>query len=153
MREGSATNRDLIERIAAIVPGFNRTQLGLDELYFHCDRLGFCAEEGGLRKLHGCSFHDNDGPCLVINSLISRPLRAVAGWHEFKHLALDMKDASVFFSHGGFLSRRKIERRAQIVGVHAWMPDSDVWGMSVAELMERYEVPREMAEFRVSLMV
>jgi hypothetical protein len=32
------------------------------------------------------------------------------------------------------------------------MPDSEAWGMSVPELMERYEVPRKIAEFRVSLM-
>lgn len=153
MRGESATKKSIVERVALIVPGFNETQLGLDALYYHCDRLGYCAQEGHLRKLHGCSFYDSEGPCLVVNSLISPAERAIAGWHEFAHLTFDMKDARVFFSHGRFFSRRKIERKAQMVGVLAWMPDGECWGFTVPELIERYDVPRGVAEFRVSLMI
>lgn len=150
--KGRVSDSLLIARFTDLIPGFNQRALGLSALYDQCKRYGLTLRELPFRKYHGLSFHLGDVPFLYINTLILPAEQIIAGWHEFAHLMYHPDDACVFTSQGSLYRLSKAERQAETIGVLALMPDTEAWGLSVPELIERYEVPRKIAEFRVDLM-
>jgi len=142
----------LVGRFAALVPGFNERALDLEDLAAICDRVGIEVVEVPLRRYHGCAVYVDGLPFLYLNSLLAPPEKIIAGWHEFAHLVDHPPDLRVFTSTGGLWNLGKADRQAQAVGCLALMPDAEVWGLNLPEIMERYGVPRQVAEFRLDLM-
>ena len=89
---------------------------------------------------------------MIINSLLSQPEQIIAGFHELTHLIDQADDPGIFLSNGNLWNRAREERDANIIGVIALMPDREVAGLSACDIMERWQVSRAVAEFRLSLM-
>lgn len=152
---GSTTNRRdglLIARFSERIPSFNQRRLSLTDLFEICEEQEYCVIEMPLRKLHGCSFYDDDGqPCLILNALLPDGEKLIAGWHEFAHLYDQAPTPSVFCSTGNLWNNRKNERQAQVIGLLALMPDAEVVGMTAADLVEQYGVSYKTAEQRITI--
>jgi Zn-dependent peptidase ImmA (M78 family) len=134
-----------IDRISREIPGFNERSLNLEDLYKRCDTHHMFISEMPMRRLHGCSFYDEDEqPCLLINSLLNEAERIVAGWHEFAHLLLHTPDGSVFCSTGNLWNHSKTEAQAQTIGVLALIPQTmlheDLSGYPRKIVMYRHQV-------------
>lgn len=146
------TKTELIRRIEARISGFNLRSLTLDDLNFECERRGIIADGIPLAAIHGYSMCDDDGAAMIINSLLSQPEQIIAGFHELTHLIDQADDPGIFLSNGNLWNRAREERDANIIGVIALMPDREVAGLSACDIMERWQVSRAVAEFRLSLM-
>lgn len=142
----------LLERFSQRIDGFNQRQQSFEDLSALCISRGIELVQMPLRTLHGCALFEDGIPFLYVNSLISAAERVIAGFHEFCHLTDHSLEVGVFKSSGNLWNLPKVERQAQVVGVLAWMPDSDAGELSVEELMACYGVKRAVAEFRASLL-
>lgn len=143
---------DLIQRFEARLRGFNLRSLVLDDLLHECERRDIFVDLVPFQRIHGISFHDKGQPCLLVNSLLTDAEKIIAGYHELTHLLDQADDVSVFLSLGNLWNHSKAERHAQTVGVIALMPDAAVWGLTVDEISEQFQVSRKLAEFRLSLL-
>lgn len=139
-------------RFSRRISGFNHRSLGLTDLYRECERRGIFADEIPLRRIHGCSFQDEDRqPCLLINALIAEPYRVVAGYHELAHLLDHPPDPGVLLSTGSLWNRSKAEFQAQAVGVVALIPRELIEKLDFGELAEEYAFPRDLIMFRAQI--
>jgi Zn-dependent peptidase ImmA (M78 family) len=140
------------DRFSQRIPDFNLRPLGLSDLYKECERREIFADEIPLRRIHGCSFQDEDGqPCLLVNSLIAEPYRVVAGYHELAHLLDHPPDPGVLLSTGSLWNQSKAEFQAQAVGVVALIPRELIESFDFGELAEEYGFPRDLIMFRAQI--
>ena len=142
----------LLGRFLDRIAGFNDRQLTLADLAELCDRKGIELVQMPLRSLHGCALYQDGIPFLYINSRLNASDKVIAGFHEFCHLTDHALEVGVFKSTGNLWNLRKLERQAQTIGVLAWMPEAEAAGLEIDELMARFAVRREVAEFRSSLL-
>lgn len=147
----SRNSRLLIERFANRIHGFNMRRQSLCDLYDLCEPLDVEVVQKPMRKLHGAAIEDMGFHYIYINSLLSGPLKVIAGFHEFCHLTDHALNVEAFKSTGNLWNLSKFERQAQIIGVIAWMPSVEIEGLSIEQIMREYGVPRNVAEFRLSL--
>lgn len=143
----------LIERFSRRIDGFNSRRLTLRDLDLLCSLQNIDVVFTRLRGLHGAALENEGYKYLYINSLLSEPEQVIAGFHEYCHLTDQVVDSNILLSTGGLWNVNKYERQAQIVGVVALMPKLVVEGMTVGDLMHEFGVRREIAEFRLSLMI
>lgn len=135
-----------------LIPDLNTRPLALQDFYAIADNLGIDADEMPLRRLHGCSFPDDDGDRVIrVNSLITEPQRIIAGFHELGHVALHTLDGVVFASLGPLWNHRRDECEAEMIGVLALMPLSAISEMNPNLIAAKFRVPKKTAKFRVQV--
>jgi Zn-dependent peptidase ImmA (M78 family) len=141
----------LIERFSKEIEGFNERPLGLPDLYAECERRGIVVEEAVFKRVHGCSFFDRDGDVfLFVNRLLPEPLRALAGFHELKHV-LYRDPHPVCYSTPSLWNRTKYERQAQAVGLIALLPRVLISRMEPGEAQFESGLPKELVRQRYQL--
>lgn len=109
-----------------------------------------------LRRLHGCSFPDEEDPdrsVLWVNSLLTEPEKIIAAFHELTHILMHPPGQGAFASTGALWNRRKIEQEAQSVGIVALLPLPAILGRAVWEIEEAFGVNRKVARWRLQLFV
>lgn len=143
----------LVERFVKRIPGFNRFQLSFSYLIELSEAYGIKVLQIPLDLHHGQWIISNKRSYIVINSEISAPLQVIGGFHEFAHVTDHAPLRLLDHYSGGLCNIRKFERQAQIIGVMAYMPDTEILGLSSEDLMRRYGISREIAMFRLSLML
>ncbi|HYE72758.1 MAG TPA: hypothetical protein VEF04_05480 [Blastocatellia bacterium] len=143
----------LFERFKRRIDGFNQRPLGMDDLYQECEKRKIFIGENPFRRVHGCSFYDDDGqPCLIVNSLIAEPYRIVAGYHELAHLLDHAPDPEAFLSLGSLWNNHKLEFQAQMIGVVALIPKELMLHFDFAELETEYGFPRDLITLRAHVL-
>jgi Zn-dependent peptidase ImmA (M78 family) len=152
-REGQKSEDDyrLIERTAQRIAGFNERSLNLLDLRALCGVAGIEIVRISFEYLHGYPLYEEGVPYLFINRNLNRSERIIAGFHEFCHFMEHGVFVSRLLSTGNIKNLSRLERQAQIVGTVSLMPAPLIIGMTVEDLMRRFEIRREIAEFRASL--
>lgn len=140
-----------LSQFTRLVPGFSEVRLSLDDLAIECDRRGIDLIEIPMRRLHGCSWTDEFGPCIYLNRLVPIQQRTIAGWHEFAHLQLHLTDSQVLMSAGSLRNRGKFEREAETIGVIAFLPLALIQGMSAETIAATFGLPKKTANFRLQV--
>lgn len=149
---GQKSDRTLVERFSQWIPGWNHRQLTLGDLEKFCDECGVIMVEESLEDAEGYAFWIDSTPFIYINAFLSYPEKVITGFHELAHILYHPpSEDAIFLRRHANWNWSKCDRQAEIVGCIAWMPDSEARGRSVEELMARYEVMREVAEFRSQL--
>lgn len=148
------SDRTLVERFSQWIPGWNRRQLTFDDLENLCDECGIIVVEEPLEDAEGYAFWIGSTPFIYINAVLPYPEKVITGFHELAHILYHppSEDATFLRRYANW-NWSKCDRQAEIVGCIAWMPDSEARGRSVEELMDRYEVMRDVAEFRSQLYI
>ncbi|HKP85605.1 MAG TPA: ImmA/IrrE family metallo-endopeptidase [Blastocatellia bacterium] len=146
-RRGS--DRFLVERFADWIPGWGRRQLALSDFYELAESLGVEIVEYPFRRDAGQAFWVGATPYVYYSSWLSGPEQVITCYHELAHILYHPSRPEVFKRTGDLWNMSKCDRQAEIVGVIAWIPDTQ--RLSVEGLMEAYGVNREIAEFRAGL--
>ncbi len=133
----------------ARIPGFNERRQTLNDLVFLCDVLDIYFDLIEIAPLHGISLVERGEYYLFVNSYLPPSLQIIAGFHELAHI-LD-HPLNSHQVNGHLWNYDKLERQAQTVGVVALMPGPLLAGADVTEVMERFDVPLDIAMFRLSL--
>ena len=144
-------DRLLLEQFRLTIDGFNVRSQSLNDLGRLCDELEIEVVQMPLRRLHGVALEDDGYKYLYINSRLSGPEKVIAGFHEYCHLTSHSLEMSILKSTGGLWNLQKYERQAQIIGTVALMPDPELSGLSIEEVMQEFGVSRQIAEFRAGL--
>lgn len=139
----------LVEHFMNALPYFNQRSLTLLDLEQFCRVKDIELLYRPMRFLHGMACEVDGCKVLRVNSLLPLSLKIISGFHELKHFEFDNMD--VCFSDGKLLNLSKIEYQAQKIGAIALMPDYQVLGKSIEDLMHEYEISRQIATFRLSL--
>jgi Zn-dependent peptidase ImmA (M78 family) len=148
---GRKTDRFLVERFSQWIPGWGLRQLTLDDLGNLCDDCGIVVVEIEL-DADGHAVWLGGQPFVYINSLLPYSERVITGFHELAHILYHPSDRQVFKRTGRDLwNWSKCDRQAEIVGLLAWMPETQARGLNAEELMKRFQVRRQSAEFRSNL--
>lgn len=140
-----------LDRFAKEVEGFNQLTLSTNDLQAACDARRIDLIEKPFRGLHGIAIEVRDFNYVYVNSLISSPLRTVAGFHELFHILHHIGDAKRCLSTGCVSNLSKNEFQAQCAGVLALMPLCLVINLTVEGMMGEFEIPRRLAEFRFNI--
>ena len=149
MKQKNPANSLLLERFIARIPGFNERRQTLNDLVFLCDVLDIYFDLIEISPLHGLSLAEKGEFYLFVNSHLPPSLQVIAGFHELAHI-LD-HPLNAHQANGHLWNYDKLERQAQTIGVVALMPESLLAGADVTEVMERFDVPFDIAMFRLSL--
>jgi Zn-dependent peptidase ImmA (M78 family) len=116
-----------------------------------CDNNGIVIIEISLSR-DGYAFTQNNTPYIFINSRLNYAEKVVTGYHELAHLLLHAPNPEVFRRQKNCCwNFSKCDRQAEIVGLVAWMPETQARGLSPGALMHQYDVRWESAEFRAGL--
>jgi len=139
----------LLERFMRRIPGFNERRQTLKDLTFLCDVLDIYFDLLEIAPLHGLSVAEKGEYFLFVNSHLPPSLQVIAGFHELAHILDHPLNAHQVNGH--LWNYDKLERQAQTIGVVALMPGPLLAGADVTEVMERFDVPFDIAMFRLSL--
>jgi Zn-dependent peptidase ImmA (M78 family) len=142
-------DRFLVERFTQWIPGWGIKQLTLDDLGNLCDDCGIVIVETEL-NCDGLSFWLDGEPFVYINSHLNYAEQVITGFHELTHILYHPTDDEILHRRA-LWNWSKCDRQAEIVGVVAWMPETQARGLSPNALMHQYGVRRESAEFRAGL--
>lgn len=138
--------------MSQLIPDLNTRPQTLLDFYILAERLGIPADEFPMRSLHGCTFPDDDGERTIrINSLVSEPERIIAGFHEIVHNILHATEGEIYASMGPLWNHRKDEHEAEMIGVLALLPLSEIAGMTPEEIAGVYRLPLKTAKFRMQV--
>jgi len=144
-------HKHLVDFFTKRIDGFNVQSLTSDDLALECERSGITILSDHFEKAHGGSLWVDEYPFIFLSDSLSEPEKVVTGFHEFCHLEFD-PPGDIFLSTGNLWNWQKAERQANIVGVIALMPDTEVIRMTVDRMMGYYGISRELAQFRFDLM-
>lgn len=148
----NGTDRFLVERITQLIPGWGVKQLTLDTLEKYCATQSIICTELPLIEADGYAFYQHRIPHIYYSSRLPYPQKVITGYHELCHILIDAPDPEMFKRQNPRCwNFNKWDRKAEIVGVVAWMPETRARGLSVEELMREFDVSRDSAEFRASL--
>lgn len=149
--EERKTDRFLVERFSQWIPGWNQRQLTLDDLCRVCDESGVVLIEMDLLA-DGLALWSDAQPFIYINTRLSYSEKVITGFHELTHILYHPSQPEIFKRQKNCCwNFSKQDRQAEIIGLVAWMPESQARGLSPASLMAQFNVRRESAEFRASL--
>jgi hypothetical protein len=147
-----ATNhRLLLERFAGRIDGFNVRRQTLQDLYALCDRYGIEVVRFPMRRLHGAALEESGYKYLYLNKLLPGYQQVISGFHELTHHVDHALGVEIFRSTGNLWNLPKFELQAQLIGAICWLPEPDVQGMTVEEVMRAHGVSRNLALFRLSM--
>ena len=142
-------NNLLLERFIRRIPGFNERRQTMKDLIFLCDVLDIYFDLIDIAPLHGISLAEKGKFYLFVNAHLPPSLQVIAGFHELAHI-LD-HPLNAHQSNGHLWNYDKLERQAQTVSVVALMPGPLLAGCDVGEVMAHFDVPFDIAMFRLSL--
>jgi hypothetical protein len=141
----------LLERFSTRIDGFNVRRQTLQDLYGLCDRYEIEIVRLPLRRLHGAALEDAGYKYLYVNKHIAGYQQVISGFHELTHHLDHALGVEVFKSTGNLWNLPKFELQAQLIGVLCWLPETEIQGMSVDEIMKAHAISRNLALFRLSM--
>jgi Zn-dependent peptidase ImmA (M78 family) len=150
-RRRKGSDRLLVERFAEWIPGWGRRQLCLADLTDYCERHRIEVVFADLQDADGYALWAGSASYIYIASHLRGPEKVITAYHELAHILYHPPHPEVFKRTGDLWNWSKCDRQAEIVGEVAWMPESEVRGLQVEELMRSYGVSRPVAEFRSQL--
>src|ERR1044072_2447294 len=139
--------------MAQRIAGFNERSLNLLDLRALCGAVGIEIVLAAFEYLHGYPLYESDAPYLFVNCNLNCSEQIIAGFHELCHFLEHGLFIGRFLSIGQMSNLSRLEREAEIVGTVSLMPAPLITGMTVEDLMRKFDVRREIAEFRASLRV
>lgn len=144
-----------IERAKRLIPDWGERRITLAELYDLCDMLGFhVLEYKGFEIICGITVWERTGIYILINASLSDDMKVITLAHEYCHAATHMpseRDCKTLERVNELYNERKMEHQASVVGTIALMPRRDIVGKTLHELLDQYDVKREVVEFRAEL--
>jgi Zn-dependent peptidase ImmA (M78 family) len=148
-RRRKGSDRFLVERFAEWIPGWGRRQLCLADLTDYCEQHRIEIVFADLEDADGYALWASSAPYIYIARHLRGPEKVITGYHELAHILYHPPHPEIFRRTGNLWNWSKCDRQAEIVGELAWMPD--VAGLSIDQVMARFSVSREVAEFRLYL--
>lgn len=138
---------EIIEKLEAVIPGYNVRALTLADFEALCVRDSIVFFEHRM-PARGWYFVRQDVPVIVINSRLSAGHRAFVGFHEYFHHRFHPGGHHHYTAIG---LKDRIEREASTMAAVAVVPTPGLErdlreGVS---LEEKYDIPKYLAEFRI----
>ena len=138
---------EIIEKLEAVIPGYNVRALTLADFEALCARDGILSFEHRM-PARGWYFVKEDMPFIIINSRLSAGHRAFVGFHEYFHHRFHPGGHHHYTAVG---LKDRFEREASTMAAVAVIPTAALErdlseGVSIEE---KYDIPKYLAEFRI----
>lgn len=143
--------QNCLSRFTALIPEFNSRPLTLDDFYLECAGRSIKVREEPLDLIFGCTKSDGELTVITLNSLIDDAGKTLTAFHELYHALIHPTKSEVLLSLGEYAPRDRWEKEAHSAALVALIPRRSLDLYTQAQLEELYEVPRQLAHFRLEI--